>query len=145
MDDGQYKAKPVEWALGQTSNGAPQYMVQLVLSNGSIVTWYGSLNGGAVKITVEALRLMGWKGKDISNVTLDKTMVVMAALKTSTYNGKTRQKCDGIFPVGLRRASLDTTTLANINASIAMSSDTRESVGPTADDFPPEDDSPPFE
>lgn len=61
-------------------------------------TFFGSLNGGAVEYTLEALRTMGWRCSDITALEGLGSTKVTIALKDDEWNGKVRERVS-VFPI----------------------------------------------
>ena len=74
IPEGTYKARAEEGALTPTSKGDPQVAVLLRLLDGGagiegqLITWYGSFSEKAVDRTLDSLRLLGWTGDDVSDL-----------------------------------------------------------------------------
>lgn len=59
---GTYKAKPVDWAVGEDKSGNPRVMVLFDYMQGDeqkSIMWFGSFTGGARERTMESLMFMG--------------------------------------------------------------------------------------
>ncbi len=92
--DGTYKAKAVDWALGETKAGKPQIAVtfQLTGEGAPRITYYGSFSDAAYEYTVQRLRVCGWTGDDLTQLDSIGTHEVELVIKADTYEGKTRAK-----------------------------------------------------
>lgn len=71
--NGRFMAIPVDGGLGETSTGKEQVAALFKLTGegetkGIQLTWYGYFTDGTVDSTIEALRAMGWKGNDLSEL-----------------------------------------------------------------------------
>lgn len=104
MDDGRYTGRAVGSALGFSSNGKQQIAVALSPSEGPFagdsITWYGYFTDAAHEITFRQLRTLGWHGDDLTDMTGIDANEVSFTVKSEEYDGKTRQKVAGIFPLG---------------------------------------------
>lgn len=100
---GTYPAKIVDFGLLKGKNGLPQCAVmfeyQLPEGGTDRITWFGSFNGGAKAITVEALVRMGFTGKNGSELSkgngsgvLDQNKQFEIVVGDDTYNGVTKSK-----------------------------------------------------
>jgi hypothetical protein len=94
LNDGKYRAKAKDWAVGNASTGTPQVGVvfEFLDHPGEERTWYGFLSDAALKTTVKALRACGWEGADLDMITgLDKNEVI-AVLESEEYQGEVQQR-----------------------------------------------------
>lgn len=68
--DGKYRAKAVEWGLGESSNGTPQIAIKFELLDydNSFITWYGAFTEKALPWTEKAMRVCGWVGYDLEQL-----------------------------------------------------------------------------
>jgi hypothetical protein len=75
-----YRARAIGAALGSTSQGKPQIGVEFQILDGGragddsavgkSITWYGSFaSEKAIEITMKALRICGWQGDDLDDLT----------------------------------------------------------------------------
>lgn len=73
IPEGTFKARATEGALGWTSKGKEQIAVSFVLlegdAEGSQITWYGYFSDKTQDRTIESLRVCGWQGDDLSDLT----------------------------------------------------------------------------
>jgi hypothetical protein len=68
IEPGKYRAKAVEWGIGEAQTGNYQIGVAFELLDeapGTSITWYGSFTDAALEFTLKALRAMGWQGDDV--------------------------------------------------------------------------------
>jgi len=70
---GTYRARAVSGGLGYAGNGTEQLAVDFVITEGpnegQHVTWWGFFSDKAVDRTIESLRICGWKGDDLCDLT----------------------------------------------------------------------------
>lgn len=70
---GSYNARAKQFALGLTSTMKEQVAVQFAIVGGPLdgqtITWYGYFTEAAVERTLESLRICGWAGDDLSDLT----------------------------------------------------------------------------
>ncbi len=106
MDEGTFPAVVTEGLLGMTSTGKEQVAVSVELTNeeggptGERIAWYGTFTDAAYPYTLKALRTMGWKGDDISDLSMMPGTQVSVVLENDSYNGKTRLKVKFVNPPG---------------------------------------------
>jgi hypothetical protein len=68
MQAGRYKARATAVALGMTSTGKEQVIVSFqALDTGEMISWYGYFSERTWERTVEALRICGWTGDDLTD------------------------------------------------------------------------------
>lgn len=75
-----YRAKAKSWDLGQAETGTDQVAIEFEVVEGdfrgSRITWYGFFTDKTEERTLESLRICGWTGTDLSNLTgLDANVV----------------------------------------------------------------------
>ena len=72
IDEGIYRARAVEGALGYTSNNTEQVAVDFAITEegheNQRITWYGFFTEKTVETTLKSLRAMGWAGDDLSDL-----------------------------------------------------------------------------
>jgi hypothetical protein len=70
---GTYRARAVSGGLGFAKNGTEQLGVDFVItegpSEGQHVTWWGFFTDKTADRTIESLRIMGWQGDDLCDLT----------------------------------------------------------------------------
>lgn len=73
IEAGTFKARGVEAALAVAGNGSEQVAVQFVLlegpDEGKHITYYGYFTDKTTERTIDSLRLCGWDGDDLSDLT----------------------------------------------------------------------------
>lgn len=96
---GTYSAIAVKAELGETSTGKEQVGVEFEITTagehtGNRITWYGFFTEKTEKRTLESLRICGWVGNDITNLSTVgiAAPVVEIVVEHDTYNGKTSAK-----------------------------------------------------
>jgi hypothetical protein len=97
LDAGTYRARAVQWGLGETKAGKEQVAVEFVILDvdgtpGQHITWYGHFSEAALPLTVAALRACGWAGLDLSVLEGLDTNEVELVIEHDTYEGKTNAK-----------------------------------------------------
>lgn len=102
---GTYRAKAVQWVLGESKSGVEQVAVDCSLldendAENARITWYGYFSEKAWERTVESLRLFGWTGADPTDLTgLDKNVVELV-VEHEEWEGKTRAKAKWVNAPG---------------------------------------------
>ena len=105
MISGKHAARATGvYELGMTSNGTEQIGVEFVLEGGQFdgetIVWYGYFSEKAFARTIEALRICGWKGDDLANITGLDANQVMLTVEEDTYNGVTSLKVRWVNKAG---------------------------------------------
>ncbi len=110
---GRYQAKFLETSgLGKSKNGSDQIVIRFELIDGDFaghtLLWYGSFTGNAAKVTTDALRTLGWDGKDIREFSEGKNAGncpagfglhdVSVTVSLNSYQGKTAARIDFVNP-----------------------------------------------
>lgn len=103
LEPGTYKPQNIiDYGISKTQKGEPQAFIIFQLEGGKI-TWYGSFGEGGKDITIKSLLYCGFKGHDLSSLTLglegDALVVypdIELVLENDTYNGKTNLKVQWI-------------------------------------------------
>lgn len=71
-ESGSYKAKAVDWGFNTTRNGNPELVIEFAvpMPDGSKEMQFAHLyfTEGAFDRAVESLRIMGWKGEELSEL-----------------------------------------------------------------------------
>lgn len=102
---GTYRGRAVGGALGETSSGGEQVAVEFELmdSTGAVgphILWYGYFTEKAFDHTIRALRVCGWKGDmltDLSGLTDNEVSLV---IESETYEGRTKSRVRWVNPAG---------------------------------------------
>lgn len=69
IQQGIYRAKSVEGALGETKGGREQVAVKFrLLEVEGTITWYGYFTEKTTEGTIRSLRTAGWKGSDLTDL-----------------------------------------------------------------------------
>lgn len=83
LEKAYYRAKAKSWDLGTAETGTDQVAVEFEVvegeQKGARITWYGFFTEKTEERTFEALRICGWTGTDLSDLTgLDANVVELA-------------------------------------------------------------------
>lgn len=106
-----YTARAIGAALATTSQGKPQIGVEFQLIDGGrggddsavgkSITWYGSFSDKAVEHTFKALRVCGWQGDDLDDLsTIDTNEVSIVVAEDQDLDGNPQIRVRWINPVG---------------------------------------------
>jgi hypothetical protein len=115
---GRYIARPVSVGLvDPKGDGRQQVLIEFEIKDGRIVDYYGSINEqerngvSALQITVEALRALGWEGKNIGAIDFPKDAEGLITIAHETWGGRLRDKV-----VNIARPALDRFAVPQENA-----------------------------
>lgn len=101
---GKFRAKGASGGLGYTSGDQPQVAVELHILDpdyaGETITWFGYFTDKTQERTFETLRLLGWKGDDLSDLTGITDNEVSVVIEEDEYQGDVRLKVKWINKVG---------------------------------------------
>lgn len=106
MNDGTYSAVVIEGLLGVASTGNEQVAVSFETTDGDgnptgeRIGWYGTFTDKAAPWTIKALRTMGWKGDDLSDLESIKGTPVSIVVKAEEHKGKMYPKVQFVNPPG---------------------------------------------
>jgi len=91
---GNYRARAVDWGLATTKGGKEQVVVTFALEEleGYRITWYGHFTDKSWKRTVESLRLCGWEGEDLQDLTGLDGNEVAVVVNHETFEGNTHAR-----------------------------------------------------
>jgi len=98
IPEGKYRARGCEGALAETSSGNTQVAIDLEITEegeheGQHRTWYGSFSEKAMERTLKSLRLLGWEGDDLSNLTgIDRNDVWVTIVHEEDLEGNPRDR-----------------------------------------------------
>lgn len=96
MNAGTYVARAVEWEFGWTKNQNEQVAVSFEATEGDFagerIAWFGFFTDKTQKRTVESLRLCGWKGTDLSDLSGLDANEVKIVVAEEEYEGKVTLK-----------------------------------------------------
>lgn len=94
-----YKAQLIDYGIGETLAGEPNVQLKFDIEGVGEMTYYGSLKGGAVPFTLDALLNCGYKGKDCTDIingpdsgALTIGVEVNVAIGEEEYNGVKKKK-----------------------------------------------------
>lgn len=160
IEAGKYRAKAREWALGDASTGTKQIGISFDLLDHApeSITYYGFFTDAALEYTIANMRLCGWQGADLSDLSgLDAREVVLVIEHERDPQGQIRAKVKYINGAGglAMKTALDAngtkSFAAQMKAKILAldpSSAAKHAAvrKPAADDAPPHNDAdgPPF-
>ena len=108
-----HTAKLIDYGIGETLAGEPNVQLKFDVEGIGEMTYYGSLKGGAVPFTLDALLICGYKGKDCTDIidgpdggALALDTEVNVSIGEEEYNGVKKQKIKFINAPGsaVRRA-----------------------------------------
>jgi hypothetical protein len=94
LSDGTYPAQVIEGLLGMTGTGKEQVAVSLEVTDvdgnptGEKTAWYGTFTDAAYPYTIKTLRVMGWQGDDLSDLSSIQGTPVSVVLKSEEYDGR---------------------------------------------------------
>lgn len=80
IEQGKYRGRAREWALGVAGTGTKQIGVvfDLIDKPGEAITWYGYFTDKAFDRTIESMRHCGWEGVDLSDLAgMDRNEVIL--------------------------------------------------------------------
>lgn len=101
---GTYTARGVTAALGIASTGSEQIAVELEVLDpdyaGQRITWFGFFTEATEARTFEALRHLGWKGDELTDLGGIDQNEVRIVCDNETYQGQTRLKVQWINAPG---------------------------------------------
>jgi hypothetical protein len=95
LDEGTYRARALDAALGETSKGTEQVGVQFELLDhpGTSITWWGYFSDKTMASTIKALRTCGWEGADLEDLSgIEKNEVQLVIQHETDDKGVTRAK-----------------------------------------------------
>ena len=104
---GRYQAVPTKAELGETSTGKEQVGVEFEITTagehtGHRVVWFGFFTEKTTERTIESLRVCGWTGTDITDLTSvgQASPVVELVIDHEEYNGKVTAKVQWVNRAG---------------------------------------------
>ncbi|NNB90527.1 hypothetical protein [Corallococcus exiguus] len=108
LENGRYKARAAQGALGFTSGGKEQVAIEFTfLGNdgsepyaGQSITWFGFFTDASLEHTIKALRACGWQGNDVSDLTGIESNDVSLVIENEEYEGKWSPKVRWVNPLG---------------------------------------------
>ena len=102
--EGTYVAFPVKSEFGFTNGGKEQVRVDFEISEGEFTNytlpWFGYFTDKTRTRTLETLRLLGWRGNDLTKLDGIGTRKVEIVVEDDTYQGKTKPKIQYVNPLG---------------------------------------------
>jgi hypothetical protein len=105
LAQGQYAARAIEAGLGRTKGGAEQVAVAFQILDegecqGKVISWYGYFTDKTVDRTLDSLRICGWRGDDLSDLTGVTDNEVKLVVETEEYEGKLQARVRWINAAG---------------------------------------------
>lgn len=80
IEQGKYRGRAREWALGIAGTGTKQIGVVFDILDmpGEKISWYGYFTDGAFDRTIESMRHCGWEGVDLTDLSgMDRNEVIL--------------------------------------------------------------------
>lgn len=105
LKSGTFTIKGVRGMLGFTNSGKEQVAVELSVVDegdffGERITWYGYFTELTFDRTLESLRILGWNGDDLSDLSGIDQNEAQAVIEEEEYDGKLRLKVKWINAKG---------------------------------------------
>lgn len=104
LENGVYRARASSGALGETKGGKEQVAVEFeVLDDGfhgQRITWFGYFTDKTTEGTLRALRTMGWRGDDLSDLGGIQDNEVSLVVEQEEYEGKWTAKVRWVNAIG---------------------------------------------
>lgn len=102
---GAYQGRATGADIGETKSGNEQVVVQFTLTQpaeyaGRTLNWYGFFTGKTVDRTVESLRICGWHGIDLSDLSGVDANEVQLVVEHESYEGVTTAKVRWVNALG---------------------------------------------
>lgn len=104
---GTYRVRGVEAGLGMTGGDSPKEQVAVRLEilsegfEGETITYFGYFTEKTTERTLESLRLRGWTGDDLFDLSsIDGSAEARAVIEEDSYNGEVRLKVKWINGFG---------------------------------------------
>lgn len=97
IEEGTYRARAVEAALGYTSNDTEQVAIDFELLDeelaGKHITWYGYFTDKTLETTLKSLRTCGWQSDDLSDLSgIDANEVFVVVAHEEDQEGNLRAR-----------------------------------------------------
>jgi len=107
LPKGTYKARATEAEFGFTNTGTEQVAVTFeVVEDGEFqgerIAWFGFFTEATAERTIQALRVCGWTGDDLSDLSGFDANEVELVVEHEEYQGKTTAKVKWVNKVGNR-------------------------------------------
>lgn len=104
LQAGTYRARGLSGALGFTKEHNPQVAVELQILDGdgagAIATWRGYFTAKSEARTLEALRILGWKTDDLSDLAGIGDNEVQVVIQEEEFDGKIQLKVAWVNRLG---------------------------------------------
>jgi hypothetical protein len=72
LPEGTYRAKAIDYAVGEAGTGTQQIGVACQIVQGpaanQVRTWYGFFSDDAIEVTIKAMRAMGWATNSLDDL-----------------------------------------------------------------------------
>lgn len=104
LPNGTYRARATQGVLGESKSGKEQVVVQFELLEpdyaNQTISWYGFFTDATCERTFESLRIMGWQGTNLDDLTGVDANEVSLVIENEEWEGKTRAKVRWVNAVG---------------------------------------------
>jgi hypothetical protein len=101
---GIFRGKARSWGLGESKSGKEQVGVEFEIltpdAEFKTLTWYGYFTEKTLDRTIESLRIMGWTGNDLEQLSGLDTNEVDLVVDEEEYEGKLHTKVQWVNRVG---------------------------------------------
>ena len=99
-----YKARGIDGYVDKAGTGTEYVAIKLRVTNGdetdSEITWFGYFTDKTIDRTIESLRILGWRGDDLSDLAGITENEVEIVVRNEEYEGQTRARVAFINRIG---------------------------------------------